>query len=77
MTKCAICRKAERSWTLQPFGPDDGPTFTLPGSHYRGFAAIACCDGCKATIERGEAVFFSYRREPYILHDGKVTPCPF
>jgi hypothetical protein len=62
---------------MQPFGPDDTPTFTLPGSHYRGFAALACCDACKARVQAGEQVAFAYRQQPYIISSQRVYASPF
>lgn len=78
MPKCQVCQKQERSYTWQPFGPGEGPlTFTLPGSHYRGFPTVAVCDDCKAEIETGNAVVFNYRGTPYYCHMNQVGPTPF
>ena len=46
----------EAIWAWQPFGPDDAVegTFALPGSHYRGWPAVPCCDYHKERIQRGQ-----------------------
>ncbi len=67
MTKCAVCKTAEREWTWQPWGPGEGHVFTTPGSHYRGFAAIPVCDACKERIEAGAAVTFTYKRQQFTV----------
>ena len=69
MRLCAICKQYERAWTWQPFGPDDGfLCFTLPGAHYRGFAAIAVCNTCKNLLETGETVTFTHKRQRHTLN---------
>jgi hypothetical protein len=67
MSKCAVCKTQERTWTWQPWGPGEGSVFTLPGSHYRGFAAIPVCDGCKQDIDAGQSVTFTYRRHQHTV----------
>ena len=77
MSKCSICHEQPRAWACQPFGPDDAPTFALPGHHYRGFPAIACCDACKVRIQAGEQVAVTYRKQSYVLSAGRVFASPF
>lgn len=67
MRKCSICKTEEITWTFQPLGPgEDAKTaFVLPGSHYRGFPAIGVCYACKANIEGGEEVQYTYKGRQY------------
>jgi hypothetical protein len=48
--KCKICKREEAIWACQPYGPDNGMTFTTLGSHYRGFYMLPLCDECKERI---------------------------
>ena len=61
MGTCQTCKHGTRDWAFQPFGPDEHVTFTTPGSHYRGFAVIGICNDCKARIESGDLVRFTYK----------------
>jgi hypothetical protein len=51
---CELCVREGRAktndaaWAWQPFGPDKQPSYTLLGSHYRGFQVIKICDEHKA-----------------------------
>lgn len=65
--KCAICKHAGREMTWQPFGPNENPlSFTIPGSHYRGFPAIPVCGFCqREKIEIGETVYFTHKGIEY------------
>ena len=76
MIKCAICKHAEREWSWQPFGPDESPlSFTLPGSHYRGFAIVPVCGFCKRErIEAGETVRFMHKHTEYRYSPGMMSP---
>lgn len=73
---CAICKSAERDWAWQPFGPGVSPlSFTLPGSHYRGFPVVSICSFCKVEkVEMGEAVMFDYKHTPYRYYGDGSTP---
>ena len=46
MPRCQLCLQNEAMWAMQYVG-DDKPTFTLLGSHYRGFRVVKVCDACK------------------------------
>jgi len=74
MSKCRICKEREAEWSWQPLGPSDRPreTFTVPGWHYRGFAVIPVCEGCKDKIQAGETVQFDYKRTTYTCIDEEV-----
>lgn len=73
MSKCNICRENEATWAWQPFGPNDTPdSFTLPGSHYRGFAVVKVCDSCKVEIQDRKSLYFSYKRRRYNLWRGEI-----
>lgn len=67
--RCQICRApgVEAEWSWQPWGPgDEALTFTLAGSHYRGFPAIPICSFCKEErVKAGETVTFTYRKVEY------------
>lgn len=53
MSKCRICRENETEWAWQPFGPSESlDSFMLPGSHYRGFPVINCCNYCKKQFQQ-------------------------
>ncbi len=66
--QCQICRNRARDWAWQPFGPgESGVTFSLPGSHYRGFPTIMICSYCKEQVERGEAVSFLYHGQRIVF----------
>jgi len=47
--KCQLCCKRPATWIMQ-YVASDKPSFTLPGSHYRGFATTRLCDVCKEGI---------------------------
>lgn len=60
-------------WAWQPFGPDESIySFTLAGSHYRGFPVIKIADDEKAEIESGKRFMFIYKGIEYVVKDGKV-----
>lgn len=79
--RCASCRQRTHEYdTWQPFGPDTSvATCTTPGSHYRGFPALALCWSCRNALDRGEQISFAYRGEHYIADAGqnRVWPSPF
>lgn len=64
---CQCCKEQEAEWSWQPFGPGIGTegVFTLPGSHYRGYPVIKICSECKAIIQHGTAVHFTYKSTRY------------
>jgi hypothetical protein len=65
----------ERTWIWQPAGPStDSLCFVLPGSHYRGFAAIPLCDDHKQAIERGIAKVITYHGQNYVYVANKLEP---
>jgi hypothetical protein len=77
MSKCTICKERAREWTWQPFGPDTSHlSFTTPGSHYRGFPALAVCEYCKRLIEMGGkgSIIFRYKYHLYRVTDAGVEP---
>lgn len=77
--KCQICKHADAEWSWQPWGPDESPlSFTLPGSHYRGFPVVKVCDFCKReSLEviaiTGKRVEFSHKGNTYEF-DGIRPP---
>lgn len=73
MSKCQLCR-APAVWAWQPFGPDENPlSFATLGSHYRGFAVVKICEGCKARLQSGkEKIEFTHKGERYIW-DGNTA----
>lgn len=80
MRKCHVCHDRPATWTWQPCGPGENlKLFTLPGHHYRGFLALPVCDDCKARVERGDDVAFTYKRQPYVAAGAlqKVVASPF
>ena len=76
MRKCASCASKmadDCGWMWQPCGPAETvASFTLPGSHYRGFVAVRICDSCKEAIERGEPREFTYRGRRFEARDSSV-----
>lgn len=44
--KCQICQMNEAEWSKQYIN-DHRPTYSLPGSHYRGFIVVKVCNECK------------------------------
>jgi len=46
MTRCQACNKRQAIYAAQFIG-EDVPTFSLLGSHYRGFKVIKVCEVCK------------------------------
>lgn len=77
MRTCSSCRIGAATWSMQPFGPDDAPTFVMPGSHYRGFPALPVCDACKARVQSGEQIAVTYRQQPYIVSAERTYASPF
>ncbi len=60
--KCEHCKTNEAVWAMQIIPGNDGrPSFTLPGSHYRGFPVLKVCNGCR------EHFLAQYER------DGEIT----
>lgn len=58
--RCEMCAAFGRPpsedaiWAYQPNGPDEHPTYTTLGSHYRGFTMLAVCDNCKDQLQAAE-----------------------
>lgn len=66
MEKCKCCDN-EAEWAWQPFGPGESPdTFSLLGSHYRGFSVIKICDTCKQNAQAGIPLEFIHKSKRYI-----------
>jgi len=70
--ECQCCRAESAIWAWQPFGPSEGTlgSFTLLGSHYRGFPVVKIGQACKATLEHGEDLGFTYKG---ILYAGNAN----
>jgi len=47
MSKCQLCKTDEALWAAQDLPGNDGLSFTLLGSHYRGYLVTKVCDECK------------------------------
>jgi Uncharacterized conserved protein len=76
MAKCAVifCER-ERTWIWQPAGPSEQTLcFVVPGSHYRGFAAIPLCEECKQAVERGieKVIVYHGTTYRYCAQEGEV-----
>jgi hypothetical protein len=70
---CNVCHTGVPSWAWQPFGPGKTPdTFTLLGSHYRGFTVVAVCDDCKNAYQRGEPLLIVAKRKRYLVTGAEV-----
>jgi hypothetical protein len=70
--KCRVCKSNEAEWSGPPMGPgSDNDTFTLPGSHYRGFAVIKVCTACKEQIEQGHPVTVIYKGHQVSVNQAK------
>jgi hypothetical protein len=70
--KCRVCKSNEAEWSWQPMGPgSDNDTFTLPGSHYRGFAVIKVCAACKEQIQQGQPVTVIYKGHEVYVNQAK------
>jgi hypothetical protein len=69
---CRVCKNHEAEWSWQPWGPgNERDTFTLPGSHYRGFPVVKVCSECKEQIRQGKSITVSYRgREVCVNGNG-------
>lgn len=52
MAKCQVCKQNKAAWAAQ-FIEENIPTFSLLGSHYRGFAVVKVCDTCKEVNHEG------------------------
>jgi hypothetical protein len=59
--RCAICHNEARSFLWQP----GLQSLYLPGSHIRGFVAIAIGDVCIQRMQSGETLEFTYRKMTY------------
>lgn len=79
MVNCQLCKEATACWAWQPFGPSaDVASMTTLGSHYRGFAVIKVCNGCRLKIVSGELdEAFMHKANHYVLSGGKVYESPF
>ena len=77
--KCKVCKHAEAEWAWQPWGPGNSHlSFTVLGSHYRGFPVVKVCDFCKREAienakESGKPVRFSFTGGDYVF-DGERVP---
>ena len=78
MSKCQVCKTNEQTgWIWQPFGPGvDYKTFTVSGSHYRGFATLHICDQCLEKIKGGVPTEFIFKKHRYIACQGTITHIP-
>jgi hypothetical protein len=52
MIHCQVCKKREAIWATQFIG-ENIPTFSLLGSHVRGFSVVKVCDVCKEINREG------------------------
>jgi hypothetical protein len=79
MAKCQVLKDQEAVWAWQPFGIADDPreTFTLLGSHYRGFPVIKVSDSAKARIQAGEEIHFVYNKRVYTVRGDGVYEVTF
>ncbi len=77
--KCQACERKQypATWSWQPFGPDEDieQSFTLPGSHYRGFPVIKLCASCKHAVQYEHKLSFSYRGNTYMYAEGVIANC--
>jgi hypothetical protein len=55
----------ESEWSMQPLGPDEKVTFTLPGSHYRGFPVVRVCEVCRTKYKSGKNLTFTHKKVEY------------
>ncbi len=62
MRMCSICKREEQSLVWQP----ELESFYTPGSHQRGFIALAIGEQCKQKLERGESLLVTYKRRQYM-----------
>jgi hypothetical protein len=64
---------SEKIWAWQPFGPDDGVgSFTIAGSHYRGFPVIKVTDEQKRRIEASNLFEFKFKGVHYVAIYGRI-----
>jgi hypothetical protein len=72
--KCHILANEIAVWAWQPFGLSDdaGETFTMLGSHYRGFPVIKVSDEAKQKIQSGETVNFVYQKRLYTVKQREL-----
>lgn len=80
LMKCQILGGSNQAmWAWQPFGIADSPreTFSLLGSHYRGFPVIKVSDEAKRRIQRGEAVNFTYQNRLYRVQGDEIAEITF
>lgn len=78
--KCQILGgENQAAWAWQPFGVADDPreTFTMLGSHYRGFPVIKVSDEAKRRIQAGETVNFTYHKRLYAVRGNEVSEITF
>lgn len=79
MAKCQILKGQEADWAWQPFGPSDNPlgSFTMLGSHYRGFPVIKISDEAYCRIHAGETLNFTYQQRLYTVKADGVYEVTF
>ena len=78
MAKCQVL-SGQAVWAWQPFGVSDNPreTFTMLGSHYRGFPVIKVSDEAKRRIQFGDEINFVYQKRLYTLRGAEVFEVTF
>lgn len=78
--KCQILGgENQAEWAWQPFGVADDPreTFTMLGSHYRGFPVIKVSDEAKTRIQAGDEMNFVYNKRLYTIRANEVYEVTF
>lgn len=72
--KCQICKEQEVAYAWQPFGPNETPdSYTLIGSHYRGFPVIKACSSCKMAFQSGDfPVKFEYQGHHFVGENHRI-----
>lgn len=78
MSKCQVL-SGDAVWAWQPFGVSENPreTFTLLGSHYRGFPVIKVSDEAKRRIQSGEEIHFVHAKRLYAVRGEAVEEVTF
>jgi hypothetical protein len=72
--KCQACHEQQAEWAWMPFGPDESPdSFSLLGSHIRGFPVVKVCSSCKQAFQSGDFVVkFQYKGHDFIAEEHQV-----
>jgi len=75
LKKCQVCKEEYAVHIWQPeLGDKNTLVFYRPGFHIRGFIAIHLGEQCKAKLEQGKTITFTYKKQQYLANPKEIRP---